>query len=368
MGERYRCLMIGAGGMAGRWIRDFWPPFRGRMEFAGLVDINPAALRESGDWLGLPATARFTGVREAFASVEADFCCIVTPPAFHQEAVELACARGMDILSEKPVADTFPACVAIARAVREAGVRMMVTQNYRYTRRILTLKEAIAALGAVNYAVARYASDYRRRGAWAMFRHEMAHSLLVEGGIHHLDQLRNLCGADCQSIAGWEWNPGHVRAAPWPGSDSFDHEACALLALRMRNGSFASYEGNNLASGKTNSWHGEYYRVECEGGAAVLDRDQTVRIEERSAAGTRQTREVEPVAVTWEGHLAMPAQFLDWLDGGPPPPTTLADNLQSTAMLFAAIRASETGTTVDVQEIARQLSGAAITPADSPSL
>jgi hypothetical protein len=33
------------------------------------------------------------------------------------------------------------------------------------------------------------------------------------------------------------------------------------------------------------------------------------------------------------------------------PATTLEDNLQSTAMLFAAVRASETGTTVDDQEL-----------------
>ena len=123
----------------------------------------------------------------------------------------------------------------------------------------------------------------------------------------------------------------------------------------LTNGSFASYEGNNLATGKTNAWHGEYYRVECEGGAAVLDRDQIVRIEERSATGTLQTREVPMVNVTWDGHQALPPMFLDWLDGGPPPETTLADNLQSTAMLFAAIQASETGQTVDVQALVREL-------------
>ena len=139
-----------------------------------------------------------------------------------QEAVELACERGMDILSEKPIADTLAGCAAIVRAVNTAGVKMMVTQNYRYTRRILTLKEAVSSLGAVNYVVARYASDYRERGAWAMFRHELDHSLLVEGGIHHLDQIRNLSGADCQSIAGWDWNPGQTRGgtAAWRGSGS----------------------------------------------------------------------------------------------------------------------------------------------------
>ena len=355
----YRCLMLGAGSMGARWIRAIWGPFRaqGRMEFAGLVEPDPSRLTDLGDFLNLPPTARFTTAADAFAAVDADFCCIVTPPNHHQEAVEHACARGMAILSEKPVADTPEACAAIAHAVRDSGVKMLVTQNYRYTRRILTLKAAVANLGPVNYAVARYASDYRQRGAWAEFRHAMRHSLLIEGSIHHFDQLRNLTGADCQTVAGWDWNPGLARgsAASWRGSDSFDAEACALFTLRMTDGAFASYEGNNLAAGKTNSWHGEHYRVECEAGAAVLDRDQVVRIEERAPSGALQTREVPSLDVEWENHQAIAAQFLDWLDGGPEPTTTLADNLQSMAMLFGAVRASETGMAMDVQEVAREL-------------
>src|SRR5215217_2571700 len=161
MSDRHRCLMLGAGATGSRWTSDVWQPFRDRMEFAGLVDLDPSALHEAGDWLGLPPAARFTDARDAFATIDADFCCIVTPPAHHREAVELACARGMDVLSEKPIADTPEACGAIARAVKRAGIRMVVTQNYRYTRRILTLKQAVADLGAVNYAVARYASGSR---------------------------------------------------------------------------------------------------------------------------------------------------------------------------------------------------------------
>lgn len=134
------------------------------MEFTGLVDPDPAALREAGDWLGLPPASRFAGAREAFATVDADFCCIVTPPAHHREAVELACGRGLDILSEMPIADTPEACGAVSRAVKAAGVRMMVTQNCHYTRRILTLKQVLEELGAVNYAVARYASTCRGDG------------------------------------------------------------------------------------------------------------------------------------------------------------------------------------------------------------
>jgi hypothetical protein len=68
---------------------------------------------------------------------------------------------------------------------------------------------------------------------------------LIEGG----NQLRNLCGADCETIAGWDWNPGQVRgeSSAWRSSNSLDGEACALLTMRMTNGSFASYEGSHLA-------------------------------------------------------------------------------------------------------------------------
>lgn len=360
MTNKHRCLMIGVGGMARHWINAVWGAQRERMEFAALVDVNAGLLRETGDALGVPANRLFTDAAQAFASVDADYCCIVTPPQFHRGAVELACGRGMHILSEKPIADSWDDCAAIYRAVRAAGVRMVVTQNYRYTPRILTLKKAVAGLGRVNYAVCRYASDYRKPLSWgARFRHEMPHSLMVEASIHHFDQLRNLVGADCVTLSGYEWHPGQIRGGPerYAGSDSFAGETNGLYVMRFAGGAFGSYEGNNLATGKTNSWHSEYYRVECEGGAAVLDADHVVRIEERSAAGTLQVREVVTERPQWEGHVAIGAQFLDWLDGGQAPATTLQDNIKSAAMLFAAIRAGETGQVIDVTAMAETAMG-----------
>ena len=48
-------------------------------------------------------------------------CAIVIPPAAHRRAVELAAARGLDILSEKPLADSWEDSVAIYRAAKAAG-------------------------------------------------------------------------------------------------------------------------------------------------------------------------------------------------------------------------------------------------------
>lgn len=333
--------------MAAHWIRNFFPQFAGRTRIVGLVDVRPEPLQAAASFLGLPAEACFSSAERAFDRVEADYCCIVTPPAFHEEAVMLAVRRGMPILTEKPIADTWEACVRIYRAVTHGALRMQVVQNYRYTPRILTLKHALEQgdLGAVRYVVARFAADYRRRNAWGKFRHEIPHSLLVEGSVHHFDQLRNLCGANCLEIAGWEWNPPN---------ESFDGECVALYVLRMENGVRACYEGNCLEAGAQNSWHQEFYRVECEHGAVAVDRDGVVRVTRHTPGAGVEIQELPPVRLPHEGHERIVEQFLDWMEGGPEPPTVLRDNLQSAGMLFGAIEASVTGRVVNVAARVRE--------------
>lgn len=342
MGTKKRCLMIGAGGMAANWIRKFFPPHAESVEIVGLVDVDARALAQSGDFLALPANRRFTSMTEAFTAVDADFCVIVIPPAFHQEAVMHALDRRMPILSEKPISDTWQACREIYAAVQRAGVKMQVVQNYRYYAPMLTLRDVLRRgdLGRINYIVARFAKDYREYGSWgAKFRHEIPHSLLVEGAVHHFDMLRNLSGGDCRSIAGWEWNP------PWSSSKG---EFNNLFVIHMTNEIRAMYEGSGTAAGQQNIWHDEYYRVECEGGAVLVDRDHTVRVHQFGGGHRLRTEEIAPVDVRYPEHVAVIDQFTTWLDGGPPPETTLEDNIKSVAMVFAAIEASHTNQVVDV--------------------
>ena len=340
--KTHKWLVIGAGGMAGNWLRRFLPAHGERVQIAGIVDVNADVLEVARRDLGLRTDQCFTKMTEAFDTVDADAVAIVVPPQFHREAVENACRRGLPILSEKPIAGTWEDVSAIARAVDHAGVRMVVMQNYRYTPRIQTLKKVLDSgrVGALRYAVARFAADYREPLSWgAPFRHEMAHALLVEGSIHHFDQLRHLTGQDCVSIAGREWNPG----AP-----SFKGECLALYTMQFTGGINAQYEGSGLAAGWQNTWHGEAYRLECEGGAIVLDRDHVVRIQEHTRGQGMRVEEVPTVSLPFEGHAAVIGQFMDWMDGGPAPVTTLDDNLHSAAMLFGAIEASAHGTVVDV--------------------
>ncbi len=342
MSEKKRCLMVGAGGMASAWIRSFYPGFNDRHEIVALADINADVLHSAGDFLELPRDQRYTDMETAFAEVDADYCSIVIPPAIHKDAVMLAVERKMDILSEKPIADTWSACVDIYNAVSKAGLKMHVIQNYRYSSRMLTMRQVLrdGELGRINYIQGRFAADYREYGAWGAFRYDIPHTMLVEGAVHHFDMMRNLSGGDCRTIAGWEWN------RPW---SSFQGDCCAMFLMDMTNGVKAAYEGSCLGAAKQNSWHQEYYRAECEGGAVAIGKDGVTRIYRHTPGTGMRVEDVKPVVPEHDGHRWLINEFLEWLDGGPAPDTSLEQNIKSVAMVFGAIEASRTGTAVNVE-------------------
>ena len=190
------------------------------------------------------------------------------------------------------------------------------------------------ALDGLNYLVGRFTADYRL--LWLVgqgpFRHENTHGLLVEGSIHHFDMLRNLAGADRATLTGMGVEPGleHVQGGlQRPLSDGDDQRRARLLRGVGDGGRRAEL----LA-------RGEYYRAECEGGAVAVGRDRAVRIHRLAPGGGLVTEEVPPLRVAYDGHQEIVDQFLTWLEGGPTPPTALEDNIQSTAMLFGAIKAA----------------------------
>ena len=350
--NKKKCLMIGAGGMAGGWIRSFYPRFKDRHEIVALVDINADILHDAGDFLGLPRSRRYTDMESAFGEVDADYCTIVIPPAVHRDAVMLAVEHKLDILSEKPIADTWSACVDIYRAVMDAGLKMHVIQNYRYSSRMLTMRQVLrdGSLGRINYIQGRFAADYREYGAWGAFRYDIPHTLLVEGAVHHFDMMRNLSGGDCKTIAGWEWN------RPW---STFQGDCCAMYVMDMTNGVKAAYEGSCLGAAEQNSWHGEDSRAGCEEGAVAIGNDGVTRMYRHTPGKGMCVEDVSPVVPEYDGHQWQINEFLDWIDGGPAPDTCLEHNIRSVAMVFAAIEASKTGESVDVEEMVGQVVNAA---------
>src|ERR1700716_1686556 len=120
MGQRV--IHVGIGVFGKRWCTDFLKTnvADGTIEIAALVDIDPQALAYGREALAIPAERCYTDPARAFAEVKADFCTVVVTPEHHERITALALEHGLDVLCEKPIADTMAASLRIARKVAAA--------------------------------------------------------------------------------------------------------------------------------------------------------------------------------------------------------------------------------------------------------
>ncbi len=346
----YKAILVGAGGQGRAWCERFLPPNiqDGRMSVMAAVDVNPAAFANAQQHLGLPEAKCYTDLQRAFDETPADFAIIVTPPAYHEGVVDVALAHGMHILSEKPIADTLEASVRIADSVKRAGKKMGVTMSHRFDQDKTTLRNELRSgrNGAIDYIVCRFTCNMRNFGDWgAAFRHTMKDALMIEGSVHHLDIVADLAGAKCDTIYAQTWNPR------W---GSYGGDSQGLVTMHFENGVHATYEGAKTNSVGLNGWSKEYVRIECEHATLIMDNR---RVERHAYEGGRiykregEGEEITPLQQPKWMNTWLAAQFLDWLDGSAPMETNIEANLQSVALIFAAIESSRTGQPVKVQEI-----------------
>jgi len=346
MADRLRFIQVGTGGWGGCWCRDFLPRLvkMGRIEPAAAVDANPEALKNAQQSYGIPPERCYTDAKKAFAEVQADFAIIVVPPAHHEAIVDLAVAKGMHILSEKPIADSMAACARIYHKVKRAGLKMAVTMSHRFDQDKQSLERLIRSgeFGACHYLVGRNTWNCRKFPSWGAFRYKIADTLLVEGTVHHFDIMRSLAGANAKTVYCRSWN------APW---SDFQGDSSALITIEMENGIKVFYEGSKTNATTLNGWGQDYWRAECEKATLELDNRRLRVLSDLGCERQITEKHLAQQPVWMNAWLA--EQFVDWLGGGPEPPNSLDDNIQCAALLFAAIESAHTGQVVDVQRFLR---------------
>lgn len=349
-----KVIHVGVGTFGRRWCTEFLAANVAdrTIEVVALVDVDPKALEFGRRALNLPENVCYTDPRAAFAAHAADFCTIVVPPNFHEAIVDVAIEHGVDILCEKPIADTMEASARIVRKVREAGRRMAVTMSHRFDQDKTTLRRVVRSgqLGRVNSVSCRYAADLREHMAWgALFRHTMADPLMIEGAVHHLDLVADYAGAQCDTLTATTWKPDWAKYAG---------DTDGVVMMTFQNGARGIYEGSSSAAVGLNDWSKEYVRVDGELGTAILNnreieiftRSDLVRQRCREGQGQKIQLITQPKWLnTW-----LIEKFARWLDGGPEMETHVEANLHAAALIFAGIESARKGQTIDVQAYIRQ--------------
>lgn len=341
---RLRLVHVGLG-LWGRDWAQIVPRARG-YELVGVVDSKPQARRWAERALAVPARRTLAA---ALRHERPDVVLLVSPPDTHRPLAEQALEHGAHVIVEKPLASTMEDARALAEAAAGAGRHVVVAQNYRFRRQPVALQRLAGDGTLGNLLGVQIQFHWDMRGKWITrgdWRGRMAHPLLVDMAIHHVDLLRAITGREVAS----------VDARAWPVPDGpFVHEPVVSALLDLEDGVPVAYRGSWVGPEPNTSWNGDWELVGSRARAlwvgGLADALQGRVLLERY--GGRPARVPLPrlPAVDREGVLA---DLRRAIATGAPPQATAADNLHTLAAVFALARSVEQRQAVRVDDVLRR--------------
>lgn len=332
------CIITGLGGRGLHWTRQL----RQRKDCAIAAFVEPAEANRSRaiQQHEVPEERIFGSLDEALERVEADFVLDVTPPAVHLEITERAFAAGLHVLGEKPLSDDFAVARRMVESGDRAGVKHMITQNYRFGACPRTTRQKLAEgiIGKPGQC------DIRFYMPWADLpgSHYVTqpYMLINDMMVHHFDMLRYVLGADPVSVQALTWNH------PW-GWHAGD--AAHAIVFEFPEGLMATHVSVGCAVGSRTTWNGDW-RIEGPGGSLDWEADRMWHVHlHRTPERTRE--EIFPLAVP-PPEQAILDEFFAAIREDREPECSARDNLKSLAMVFAAIRSAQEGRRVQLSEVA----------------
>jgi predicted dehydrogenase len=174
-----------------------------------------------------------------FAAEKPDFVDIITPPATHAEMTAEAGRRGIHVICQKPLAPTLDEARAMVALAEQAGVRLMVHENFRFQPWHRELKRQLArgAIGKLHSLAfrSRTGDGWGENAYWPRqpYFRDYPRLLVYEYGVHSIDTFRYLAG-DVSRVSAWlrRLNAG-IRG-----------EDCGLVVLEFESGAIGVWDAN----------------------------------------------------------------------------------------------------------------------------
>ena len=149
-GSRSRCLLVGTGSRAQRYLDAISGPDADVAEVVALADPNPGRvgvhadrLREAG--AAEPERLEPAALGDAVRRLGVDRVIVTSPDATHAMHAVTAMDAGADVVVEKPLTTSEEGVRASAAAVERTGRDLTITFDYRYAPRNTALKQVIAS-------------------------------------------------------------------------------------------------------------------------------------------------------------------------------------------------------------------------------
>lgn len=192
--NKRRVAIVGTGHRGtSTWGREVFDTCDDHVALVGLADLNDARLAVAAGKVG-GEPVRSTDLDAMLGEAKPHTLIVTTRDDTHADIIVDALERGIDVITEKPMATTAEDCRRILDAEARTGRRVDVAFNYRFAPTSRKIRELIASgrIGTVTevdfhwYLDTRHGADYFRR--WHAYKRHSG-TLFVHKATHHFDLL-----------------------------------------------------------------------------------------------------------------------------------------------------------------------------------
>lgn len=195
-GKVLGAAIFGAGWVAGEHARAYEACPRTRLVAVGSRKEESA--RNCAAYAGVPEAYVTTNFDDLLKHPEVDIISVTTPPDLHPELTIKAAQAGKHVCIEKPIALDWNSCLAMQKAVHEAGVKTIVSFCLHWNPSLINTRRLIdsGAVGDPYYVEVDYWHGMKKwypQYPWSVKKPQGGSSLL-SAGCHAVDAMRWFAG------------------------------------------------------------------------------------------------------------------------------------------------------------------------------
>ncbi len=198
--SRLRGAIVGLGNIASRGHIPAFNCLKDRVEIiaaADLVEENRSRASEL-----LPGASFYSDLHSLLENHKPDFVDICTPPKTHAGFIRSCASKGIHVLCEKPLAESFDSVLETAEMIRRSGIVFVPCHQYKYSPLWKAFHDIMGsgALGDVTLAqfnVFRLQADTGTSSwnpEWRTSRDQSGGGILVDTGAHYLYLSKHFFG------------------------------------------------------------------------------------------------------------------------------------------------------------------------------
>ncbi len=345
MDKPLKLVQIGVGFWGWSWVQvamesPHW-------DLVGIVDLKQDNLNRAAALYGLTGSQVSISLDDAVKAWKPDAALVVVGAEAHNSVTIDALEHGLHCLVEKPIALTMNEAREMVETASSTGLKLMVSQNYRYKRAPLTIKKflkkgIIGDIGSVFL-------NFQKSPYFTGFRIEIDEPLITDMAIHHFDQMRNILELEPVSVLAYSWNTSWSR---------FRGNPAATVLFEMNNGAVISYTGSWVSQGWETPWDGDWC-IRGHGGEVRWKRNQvsfrtTNLLQEVYTKGALETAgelALDLIDLPEEDRWASLGEFANAIHEDREPFTSGKDNLNTLAMVIGACKSIELKREVSIKEL-----------------